>query len=315
MAAADGENIKKGIEFAKAKLQEEGITLNVVYVDDGSESAQTVSAVAQLADVYQVEALVGPTWSFLAAAAADTISDRKVVAYSPANTSEHVTSTSSYFLFGAPKNSLKANPSANWLRDVGATRVAIVVDDGAWGESHVQPFTQAVQEAGATLVHVERVPMSVSGADMQTLLAKLATLDVDAVLYTGLDQATALIVTKKQALGADFALLAATEILRKQAEEGVVSITADDDVYLMRPETSKHFEEAYAAHYNEYPGPYADRAYDGTMLLARSILSKPADVSLNDYVRSNTYEGYMGTYSFDENNDLVGGAWVIEQMQ
>jgi len=51
------------------------------------------------------------------------------------------------------------------------------------------------------------------------------------------------------------------------------------------------------------------------MMITKAILEKPENTDLNQYVRQMNYKGYMGTYSFDENNDLVGGNWIIEQLQ
>lgn len=314
MAAADGENMKAGIEFAKMSLAKEGINLEVVYEDDETESAKTVSAVNKVTDIDGVSAIIGPTWSFLSASAASTIQNKEIVSFNPANTSEHVEGQSDYFLFGAPKNSLKEEKATEWLEKTDAKRVAIVVDDGAWGESHLKPFENAIKNTNGILVTTERLPFGVTGSDIQTIIAKLVSLNVDAVLYTGFDQSTAMFINKKDSLGAEFSVLAATEIVRKQNKERVVQIDKDDNIYLLVPETSEEFVEEFTKEYGYTPGPYADRAYDGTILIAKAMLEKPENTSLNEYIRQMNYEGYMGIYSFDENNDLAGGKWVVEQI-
>jgi hypothetical protein len=50
------------------------------------------------------------------------------------------------------------------------------------------------------------------------------------------------------------------------------------------------------------------------MMLAKAIVEKAEDADLNQYIREMNYEGYMGTYNFDSNNDFVGGEWVIEKL-
>jgi len=315
MAAVDGQNIKEGIEFAKTQLAKDGINLEVVYEDDGTEPAKTVSAINKLADIDKVNAIIGPTWSFLSAAAANSIQQKKIVSFNPANTSEHVEGKSDYFLFGAPKNYFKEGPVTEWLKTIGAKKVAIVIDEGAWGNSHLIPFENAIKNSGGELVIIEKIPFSETGADIQTIVSKLKNQGADAVLFTGFDASTAIFINKVQEMANSLPILAATEIAKKHDEDGKINVSESDNVYVVIPEASQKFREDFKKEYGKYPGSYADRAYDGTMMLVKAIKEKPEGADLNQYIRQMNYKGYMGTYSFDTNNDLVGGKWVVEQLK
>jgi branched-chain amino acid transport system substrate-binding protein len=314
-AAIDGENIRSGIEFAKLNLERQGINLEVIYENDETESSKTVSAVKKISSIDNVDAMVGPTWSFLASAAAETIKNEKIVSFNPANTSEYVEGSNEYFIFGSPKNSLKADPVANWLKEIGAKKVAIAVLQGTWGDSHIPPFEEAIRSVDGELVLTERIPFGATGTDIQTVIAKIIVTGADAVLFTGFDESTALMVNKKKDMMAEFALLDAGNISKKQDEQGKVNINPEDEVYAIIPTTSQKFEDAYKKEYGILPGAYVDRAYDGTMMLAKAISEKPENVELKEYIKEMNYEGYMGTYNFDENNDVIGGEWVIEQIK
>jgi branched-chain amino acid transport system substrate-binding protein len=315
MAAVDGQNIKDGIEFAKKKLAKDGIILEVVYEDDGTEPIKTVSAVNKLINIDKVDAIVGPTWSFLSAAVVETIQNKKIVAFNPANTSEHVEGKSDYFLFGASKNSLKEEPTTEWLKRIGSKKVAIVLEQGPWGDSHIKPFENAIKNSGGELVITERIPFGATGSDIQTIISKVINSGADAVMFTGFDSATTVFINKVQELKPGLPVLVATEIVKKQDEDGKINVSQKDNVYVVIPEASQKFREDFYKEYGRYPGSYADRAYDGTMMITKAILEKPENTDLNQYVRQMNYKGYMGTYSFDENNDLVGGNWIIEQLQ
>lgn len=315
MAAVDGQNIKEGIEFAKADLAKQGINLEVVYEDDGTVPAKTVSAINKLSDIDKVDAIIGPTWSFLSAAAADTIQQKKIVSFNPANTSEHVEGKSDYFLFGAPKNSLKEEPTTEWLKTIGAKKVAIVLEEGAWGDSHLVSFENAINNSGAELVITERIPFTATGADIQTIISKLKNQGAEAVLFTGFDASTAILINKIQELTPGLSILAATEIAKKHNEDGKIHVSEKDNVYVVIPEASQKFREDFKKEYGKYPGSYADRAYDGTMMIAKAIKEKPEGADLNQYIHQMDYQGYMGTYSFDTNNDLVGGKWIVEMLK
>ena len=315
MAAVDGQNMKDGIEFAKSVLKKDGIILEVVYEDDGTEPIKTVSAVNKVTDIDHVSAIIGPTWSFLSAAAADSIQKKQIVSFNPGNTSEHVEGKSDYFLFGAPKNSLKEEPTTEWLKKVNAKKVAVVLEQGTWGDSHIKPFENAIASVGAELVITERIPFGASGSDIQTIVTKVTGAGADAVLFTGFDASTAIIINKVQEFKQGLPFLAATEIAKKHDEDGKINVSAKDNVYVVIPVASEKFRADFQKEYGRYPGSYADRAYDGTMMLVQAILEKSDSDDLNQYVRQMNYKGYMGTYSFDSNNDLVGGEWVIEQLQ
>ena len=315
MAAVDGQNMKEGIEFAKKELAKEGVTLDVVYEDDGTVPTKTVSGINKVVDINKVSAIIGPTWSFLSASAADTIQQKKVVSYNPGNTSEHVEGKSDYFLFGAPKNSLKEGPTTEWLKNRNAKRVAIVLEEGAWGNSHIPPFSNAVKNSGGEVVMTERIPFSFTGSDIQTIVAKIKNQKVDAVLFTGFDASTAILINKIQELTPGLPFLAATEIAKKHNEDGKIHVSEKDNVYVVIPEASQAFREAFKKEYGKMPGSYADRAFDGTMMIAKALVEKPKEAELNTYIRQMDYKGYMGTYSFDKNNDIVGGTWVVEQLK
>lgn len=315
IASIDGQNIKDGIEFAKKELAKEGIILEVIYEDDGTEPAKTVSAIKKLKDVDKVEAIIGPTWSFLSSASADTIQQSKIVSYNPANTSEHVEAQSEYFLFGAPKNSLKEQPTEAWLQSIGAKKIAIVLEQGSWGDSHIKPFENAVKNVDGEVVIIERIPFGANGQDIQTIISKVKSKNADAILFTGFDFSTAVFINKVKELNSGLPILAATEIAKKHNEEGKVNVEISDNVYVVIPQASDLFQKDFEKEYGRLPGSYADRAYDGTMMIARAMVEKPEDVELNQYVRQMNYKGYMGEYKFDTNNDLIGGKWIVEQLK
>ena len=313
-ASIDGQNIKDGIEFAKKDLEKQGIILEVIYEDDATEPAKTISAIKKLKDFDKVDAIIGPTWSYLASASADTIQKNKIVSYNPANTSEHVEAQSEYFLFGAPKNSLKEKPTEEWLKSINAKKVAIVLEQGSWGDSHIKPFENAIKSSGGELVLTERISFGATGTDIQTIISKVMSSGADAVLYTGFDESTALITNKKKDMGATFAILEASGIVKKHDEDGKVNVQPEDNIYVIIPKASESFQNAFKQEYGRLPGSYTDSAYDGTMMLAKAMVEKPEDTDLNQYIRQMNYEGYMGTYTFDSNNDLAGGEWVVEKL-
>ena len=319
MASIDGNNIKSGIEFAKEELAKKGVKVKVIYEDDQTNPKNTVTAIQKLVDVNHPQALIGPTWSFLADAAGPVVEKNKIVSMSPANTSEFVTANSDYFFFGAPKNAAKEVETTKWIKERGLKKIAIVVEKSGWGESHIAPFENAIKNSGAELVFIERFNFSqntTDGGSIKNIILKAKESGVDGILYTGFDQATTVLITKKQELKADFQILMATEIPVGLQKKGIVNIKDTDNIFAVIPQDSQSFNDAYKARYNEYPGSYADRGYDSLMLLVSALQNK-GNMDLKDYLKSDTapYKGYAGVYSFDQKGDVKDSEWRVMQVK
>lgn len=319
MASIDGNNIKSGIEFAKEELAKKGIKVKVVYEDDQTNPKNTISAIQKLVDINHPQALIGPTWSFLAEAAGPIIDKNKIVSMSPANTSEFVAVNSDYFFFGAPKNEAKEKYAADWIKERGLKKIAIVVENSGWSESHIAPFEKAIKDSGAELIFTEKftyVENSIDGGGIKSIILKAKNAGVDGILYTGFDQSTTILIKKKQELNANFQILMATEIPLGLQKKGIVNIESKDNIFVISPKDSESFSDAYKARYNEYPGAYADRGYDSLMLLVSALQNK-GNMDLKDYLKSNTapYKGYAGTYSFDQKGDVKESEWKVMQVK
>lgn len=316
-AAADSLNIKRGIELAKSDLAKQGIAVDITYQDDQTDPKQTVSALQYLLATSHPEAIIGPTWSFLESAAAPTIASAKIVAYAPADTSEFVSIKSPYQFQGAPRNALVEQPIAEWLKANGKKRVAIIVSRDGWGESLATPFRAAAKDAGAAVVVDESIQTfsADAGASMADILVKVKAAKADTILYTGYDQDATALVKKRLELNLNASLIAATTVYSSLMSRNVVSAAQLGDAYLVAVPTSPAFIEKFTGVYGEAPGNYADRAYDGLMILAEAIRKSPTNDadSIANYMRTKLqYQGYGGTYSFNESGDVEGGEWIIE---
>lgn len=320
MASIDGNNIKSGIEFAREELAKKGIKVKVVYEDDQTNPKNTVTAIQKLVDINHPQALIGPTWSFLAEAAGPVVERNKIVSMSPANTSEFVSANSEYFFFGAPKNAAKEKYATDWIKERGLKRIAIVVEKSGWSDSHIVPFENAIKNAGAELVFTEKFTYaqnSVDGGSVKDIIMKAKNAGVDGILYTGFDQSTAVLISKKQELKADFQMLMATEIPVGLQKKGVVNIKDSDNMFIISPKDSESFSDAYKARYNEYPGAYADRGYDSLMLLVSALQNK-GNMDLKDYLKSDSslkYKGYAGIYDFDQKGDVKDSTWKVVKIK
>ena len=317
-AATDSLNIKRGLDLAKSDLAKMGITVDINYQDDNADAKKTVSAVQYLISTYQPQAIVGPVWSYLEDAAGPVIAANKIVAYAPADTSEFVSARSPYNFRGAPQNALIKQPVSDWLRANNKKRVAIIVDKAAFGASVKAPYRTAANEAGASVAYLEEIPTFSSDpvglVTVALLKAKAANSDV--ILWSGYEPESAALIKKKAELGlANVPVIAIGNTLVSLLSRNAISANELSGVYHISVPHNPDFVQKFKAVYGEAPGDYADRAYDGLMIIVNAFRNAPQKNgdSIAAYLRENThYQGYGGLYEFNENGDVKEGHWIIQ---
>lgn len=315
-AASDGLSIQRGLELAKEDLAREGIVVDINYQDDATDPTKTISALQYLFATYKPQAIVGPTWSFLESAAGPSLASGKVVAYAPANTSEYVEGESAYQFHGAPRNALIAEPVAAWLKEKGIKRVAIVVDNSAWGKTVAAAYRAAAKDAGAEVVVDEATTpfSSESGAQASTAVLKAKNANAEVILWTGYEAEAVAIAKRRHELKFAAPVLSASTMFEYLYGNGTLTAAVLNGISSVEIPISDAFKAKYKAKYGEEPGNYADRAYDGMMLLVEAI--READGTDGDsiakYLREDlSYEGFGGEYEFNQDGDLKEGKWVI----
>jgi len=306
-AATDSLNVKRGLDLAKEDLASRGINVEINYQDGKDDPKETISALQFLIATDRPQAIVGPIWGYL-----------EIVAYAPADTSEFVSVRSPYNFRGAPRNALIQKPVADWLVSNNKKRVAVVVSNDGWGKSVAAPFRAAAKDAGANVVVDEAIqPFSDNaGTIVASILTKVRNANVDIILWTGYEPDTVALAQKRMQFGlGDVPVIDLGTIWSSLLSRGAVSTTEAKNAYFIAVPTTPEFIAKFKAKYGEEPSSYADRAYDGLMILVEAIQKAPAKDgdSIAKYMRENThYQGYGGLYEFNENGDVRGGEWVIK---
>jgi branched-chain amino acid transport system substrate-binding protein len=85
------------------------------------------------------------------------------------------------FMFGVlPNTPIVIDYKLRWLKKRGITRVAIIADDGAYGQENVEYVTGAAKREGMDLVAIERYAML--DMDMTAMLARVKTKKPDGII-------------------------------------------------------------------------------------------------------------------------------------
>ena len=316
-AATDSLNVKRGIDLAVEDLAKTGVTVDVNYQDDKTDPKQTVSSIQYLAATYKPQAVIGPIWSFLEDAGAPALTQAKLVAYAPANTSEFTTG-GPYMFHGAVKNEKIIPSVVEWLKSKDVKSVAIIVSKDGWGTSVDSAFQEAVKEAGITVAVDDAI---LSSGDETTVMSsditKAKSLKAGAILFTGYDEEATILAKRRQDLGFNVPVLVQSQVYGQLVDRGAVTKEQAKGIDVLTIPPSVDFIAAFKTKYGEVPGTYSDRAYDGVMLLVDAIQHSSATDgdSLANYIRNSThYKGYAGTYEFDAKGDITGGGWVVQSV-
>lgn len=311
-ASADGEALKQGIDFAKENLAKKGVVVDVVYQDDKTESKDTIAALNMLAG-QNVQAVIGPTWSFLGDAALPVLERLQLAAIMPVTTTEVVEGTSNYLFHGAIKNELMEPEFAKFLKEKSAKKVAFIGNNDAWAKSIAAPAAAAVASVDAKIVVMEELPFGSEAEAMPGILAKIKQENPDVIIFTIFDDlAIAKLISGARQQGIMIPIVGTDTSLRRVINTSILTNTSLENLYDVTPKTSGEFEQDFEERYGSKPKTFADRGYDSLMILVDAIENKKSDQTIEEYLHTKTnYKGYAATYSFDENGDVKGGAWQL----
>lgn len=315
MASQDGEAIKNGLEMARTDLKNKGVNVEIVYQDDKTEPKDTVSAINALGAM-GVDAIIGPTWSYLADSGVPVGDRLKKVMIMPANTSEYVNAKSPYAFFTTNKVEFLAKPLADWMKSKNKKGIAIIRNQGSWYEVVEKAVESAAKDAGVKVVYKENIPYGAAQSSMATILTKVKAANPD-LIFTEIDEDLGLTTffNKSQQLKINADIVSVTTALGRVVSNGNIVLNPGIELHLVAPKTSADFNIKYKSVYGTDAKPYADRSYDSLMLLIEAMQNK-GDMPLNEYLRNKTnYKGYIGSYDFDVNGDIAEGEWVVIKLK
>jgi branched-chain amino acid transport system substrate-binding protein len=317
-AAVDSLNIQRGMELARADLAKQGITVDIKYEDDETDSTKTVLATQRLISLYQPQAFVGFTWDFLLDAASPIIISAKVPTYSPGNTPETSSSRSPYIFFGTSLNTTKLQPTADFLEQNHSKRVAIVIQKSAWGLEMIDIYKQAAALAGASVVMVDQSDYGQEASVFPTVAAEIKQDGADTLLWSGAEASVDVLLPKLEQLGVDIPVIGDVGI-EDSVRNGHVVKTMTSPWLVYKTNISQAFAQKFEAAYGSAPGVYSDFAYDGLMVMVEAIRNtdgSPDQVAA--YLRDGkvTYHGYgASSFIFSPDGGLKGGVWSLVPIQ
>jgi branched-chain amino acid transport system substrate-binding protein len=208
---------------------------------------------------------------------------------------------------------------------LGMKKVAVIDDSTAYGIGLADEFAKDFAAAGGTVVQREKI--QAGDKDFSSILTKIKAVGPQAIYYGGAHTEGGLISKQAKSIGMKVALIGGDMLDSAEYIKVAGAASAEGDICtalglpLEQQPKGKDFETAFKAAYNgDAPGPYDSYAYDSTWAFVKAIVKDgPERAAVAKAVRSITFDGVSGSFSFDSAGDtsnkaisaykVVKGAW------
>ena len=315
-ASSSGEQVARGFDLAVSGINADGGVagrkLELLYRDDSTNPEIGVAALRELFDQEHVTTVLGAVTSTVTLRLAPYCERNRVVLISPSASASQLTEAGDYIFRTVPSDVLEGASMAEFARDLGLDRVAVLSVDNDYGASLAGAFTERLRASGGSIVASLTFPEGGDAAiaDAVAALAGLTPRGVYIPAYAG-DLATVLRLLSETrirpiVLGSS---AAASELIRTAgpAAENLVFPRSSFDATADSADVSA-FTAAFNARYAAEPDVYAAQAYDTVRVLAAAVNlagSWDADKIRGALLTIDNYEGVTGRLAFDRNGDVV----------
>ena len=309
--ASWGAQQQRGPELALEDARD--LKIKVVYEDDRADPRAGVNAFNKLTDINRVPIVVGSPASNVTLAVAPIANKKEVVLLSSGSTATDVGKAGPYVFRIMPSDEVQSSIMADWARELGYEKVAVIYEENAWGRGLMEAFATDFPAKGGTIITVQATEPGAT--DFRSQLLKIKDLDPDAIfapLYTRgaglmIKQAREMGI-KEQFLGADVYGTGELVPAGGTAVEGVLYTTYGE---YHGPEYQL-FTKRYKEKYGIDVESYAAYCYDAFKIALEAIRRIPKGKQLNGLnirealLALPDYNGVTGLTSFGGKNSASG---------
>ncbi len=341
--AALGLGIRNGaqlaIEEAAPELEEMGIALSMLAVDDAGDPKTGVNAANQMVSDNAVVGVVAHLNSGVSIPTSAVYNEAGIVQISPASTNPALTLQGFENVFRVCTiDTVQGSFAAEYAYDeLGFTSVAVIDDSTPYGEGLAAEFAKAFEAKGGEVTSTDKI--QVKDQDFTALVTKIRGDSPDLIYFGGMYTEGALISKQAKEAGFEGPLMGGDGLYTQQFVDIAGAANAEGDfatsvgLPLSEQPKGQEFTEMFEA---TFPGQtieaYDTYAYDAAMVIIEAIKAVAEDLGAEEVasvagkqaiieaVAATNMQGVTGTVSFDENGDTTNkaitpyvvrdGAWV-----
>ncbi len=315
-ASSYGEQVARGFDLAVEQINAAGGVggrrLELLYRDDSTNPEIGIAALRDLVEHEHVTTVLGAVSSTVTLRLAPYCERNHIVLVSPSASASQLTGAGNYIFRTVPSDVLEGASMADFARDLGLERVAILSVDNDYGASLAGAFTDRLRASGGSVVASLTFPEGGETAitDAVAALSGLTPRGLYIAAYAD-DLATALGLLSETRLRPIIlgTSSAASELIRTAgpSAENLVFPRPSFDATADSADV-RSFAAAFNARYGAEPDIYAAHAYDTVRVLAAAVTlagSWASDEILDALLHIDNYDGVTGRLAFDRNGDVV----------
>ncbi len=303
-------------------------SVSVNYQDDECQ-ANTAATVASNIIGTKAVAVIGHICSGATESALNVYEQTGISVISSSVTNPALTKSGKYrgFFFRtiAPDDAQGKKQAQFLINTLKVTSAAIIHDKGDYGKGLAEYAAEELKAGGVSVKLHEGI--TVGAADYSTIVNKIASLNVDAVVFGGYHPEASKLIIQLKRRGVNAAFISGDGIqsptftqLAGDASEGVYATGPKDNA------SNPLYKEAKQLHlkkYSEEPGGFFYEGYAAALVIKKTLqeLQKNGkDISVKtvaDYIADakNSFDTSVGTISFDKNGDATGLGFSVYQVK
>lgn len=325
--AAVGRESENGARLAIDELNAKGVSIGgskakfELLAEDDAADPNKATAVAQKLVDAKVNGVIGHLTSGTSIAAAKTYSDAGIPQISPSATNPKFTRSGykTTFRVLADDTQLGSALGRYAVRELKATRIAVIDDRSAYGQGVTEEFSKAAKAAGGSIVEAQYT--NDKATDFTEILTAVKSKSPEVVFFGGFALQAGPMIKQMKQLGINAKLMGGDGICTADLPDRAADAMTDGQVVCAEaggvesgaPAMAKFradFKQKFDTD-TQFSAPYV---YDAVMVMVdamvRSGSSDPAKY-LPALAATSGYRGVTGVIAFDEKGDLKNGALTL----
>lgn len=315
-----GQDILHGAEMAIEEVNAaggiNGKQVELIAEDGKCAGGDAASAAQKLVNVDKVIAILGGQCSGETLAAAPIAEAGKVVLLSSFSSNPQVSQAGSYVFRNYPSDALKTKAMAAYFAKKGVTKIAIITENNDFAVGFRDSLLKDVP--AGTVVFNELVEPGTK--DFRSLITRMKSSDFQ-MFVPNAGQTAVMGEMIKQAREAGISQPMISHDVADSADVLAAAGAEAKDIFLLNVPTvgqGTAFEDKFVSKYGVPKSAISSGAfaYDDAMLLMEGLKTAKTSTELRDWMDAlPSYSGVIGTFSFDENGDVVGVPYVLKTFQ